>query len=234
MSKHNYLYIIWKEPKTRRNYTVAKLSKEEAGYSFEYCNEFLGAKEAGWDLIQAFPEVKRYESKEMFPVFQSRLPDKKRKGIDDILRKYGLESYDSYELLKQSGGRLPIDTYEFVDPIFDDDKTIEREFYIVGVRHKSKCVGENCGKRPELDIGLDLVLKMAPENKYDSFAVEVETARGEPLGYIPRYYSQSIFERLRKGMSYSCRVIEIGENANCQECVKVKLRMPAIKMKMPN
>ncbi len=118
MIEHNYLYIIWKDPQTRRNYTVGKLAKTDNGYSFEYCNEYENAVKVGWQLIQAFPEIKKYESKDLFSVFSSRLPDRKRRNINDILNKYGLSSYDGYELLKQSGGRLPIDTLEFIDPIF--------------------------------------------------------------------------------------------------------------------
>ena len=121
---------------------------------------------------------------------------------------------------------MPIDTLEFIDPIFDEEKTIERDFYVVGIRHLSECAGVDCNKRPQLYNGMKLVLKMEPANQHDSFAVQVQTENGDPLGYIPRYYSQSICERIKKGMSYDCTVMEVDENANCQECVKVKLRMP--------
>jgi len=226
MVERNFLYIIWKNPQTRRNYIVGKLSKEDAGYSFEYCNEYSNAMESGWKLIQAFPEIKKYESKELFPVFASRLPDRKRRNINDILKKYGLTSFDGYELLKQSGGRLPIDTIEFINPIFDEDKTIERDFYVVGIRHQSGCQGMDCKKRPKLHLNMKMVLRMEPSNQYDSYAVLVETEMGEYLGYIPRYYSKGISERLKKGMTYDCTVIEINDDANCLECVKVKLLMP--------
>ena len=36
--------------------------------------------------------------------------------MDKILEKYGLAQYDGYELLRKNGGRLPIDTYEFICP----------------------------------------------------------------------------------------------------------------------
>lgn len=64
-----------------------------------------------------------YKCEELFPVFSSRLPDRKRKDIKKILEKYGLKEYDSYQLLKRSGARLPIDNLQFVDPIlnFEDE-----------------------------------------------------------------------------------------------------------------
>ena len=52
----------------------------------------------------------------LFPVFASRLPDRKREDIDKILQKYGLKEFDEYELLKKSGARLPIDNLEFIVP----------------------------------------------------------------------------------------------------------------------
>lgn len=69
----------------------------------------------GWEYLRSFPEEKVYESPALFAAFASRLPDPKRKGIEDILRKYGLDDCGGYELLRKSTGRLPIDTYEFID-----------------------------------------------------------------------------------------------------------------------
>jgi hypothetical protein len=226
MREHNYLYLIWKNPNTKRNYIVGKLGKTEVGFSFEYSDEYKDALSSGWTWIECFSEDKRYESTVLFPVFQSRLPDKKRKDLPQILKKYGLEQYDGYELLKNSGGRLPIDTYEFVDPIFDEDKTIERSFHIVVIPHKSSCGGEDCNKRPLCEKGYKLVLCREPENQHDQYAVQILTEKGELLGYIPRYYSRSISERLEKGMTYNCTVSEVDETGCCEECVKVKLLMP--------
>ena len=57
--KHTFLYLIWKNPVNRRNYEVGKLTRED-GYKFEYSNEYKQALEDGWELIQAFPEVREY------------------------------------------------------------------------------------------------------------------------------------------------------------------------------
>lgn len=121
MKKSNFLYLVWKNPQNKRTYTVGKLEKKSVGFSFEYWGDFKKACDDGWGMIRAFPEVKKYESKNLFPVFSSRLPDRKRRNIEDVLRKYGLTSYDGYELLKQSGGKLPIDTFEFVKPDVSND-----------------------------------------------------------------------------------------------------------------
>lgn len=223
--KNDFLYLVWKDPQTRRNFTIGKLSRGE-GYAFQYCEEYSLAEEAGWGKLEAFPEDQVYKSENMFPVFSSRLPDRKRRDIDKILEKYNLQEFDEFELLRKSGARLPIDTYEFINPIFPSDETIEREFFVMGIRHRATCNGVDCKMLPNVNPGDLLVLEEEPQNTYDPHAIRVLTKDGECLGYIPRYYSKSVHERLLKGTSYSCKVVEVQANHCCTECVKVKLNIP--------
>ncbi len=222
---HNYLLLIWKDPSSRRNYTVGKLTRSDKFY-FEYFGEYELAKEAGWRELEAFPDNKVYENAELFLPFSSRLPDKKRRDIKVILEKYDLPAYDEFELLRKSGARLPIDSYEFVDPIFPEDKTIKRDFFIMGIRHVADCEGKNCLNLPKVSIGDQLLFVEEPENENDKYAIRVETASGEPLGYVPRYYNQGVLERLKKQSTYSCEVIDINQNGQCAECIKVRLSIP--------
>lgn len=227
-SKHNFLYLIWKNPNTRRNYIVGKLTRDE-GYKFEYCEEYKEAMDSGWNKLEAFPEEREYRSTELFTAFACRLPDKKRRGIETILEKYGLKEYDGYELLRKSAGRLPIDTYEFISPIFADDEIVEREIYVAGIKHmKGGCNGIDCAERPNVECGDLLDLVPEPTNKYDDHAVKVMTKKGAQLGYIPRYYSESVANRLARSITYLCTVKETTENADCGNCIKVLLQMPRI------
>jgi hypothetical protein len=125
----DYLLLIWKEPKTRRRYAIGELSKN-GQFEFSYGYEVQQAIEAGFELLIAFPDIRKvYTNKNLFPVFASRLPDPKRKDIDAILKKYGLAEYNPYNLLKRSGARLPIDNLEFIDPIFDfESGKVVRQF----------------------------------------------------------------------------------------------------------
>lgn len=222
----NYLLLIWKDPETRRNYTVGKLTRGDF-FTFQYYGEAENAEEAGWKLLGAFPTYQEYRSNTMFPVFSSRLPDKKRRDIQNILEKYGLMEYDEFELLRRSGARLPIDTYEFIDPILPDDKEVEREFYITGIRYHSACQGSDCGALPGVKVGDMLLLEEEPENAYDPMAIRVLTQEREVLGYVPRYYNKAILARLHDGMGYSCKITEVNANMrNCSECLKARLTMP--------
>jgi len=113
----DYIYLIWKEPNTRRNYIVGQLSRN-GQYEFSYGHEINKAIENGFKPLISFEDVdKLYKSDTLFPTFTSRLPDKKRRGIEKILSKYNLKEYDAYKLLKRSGARLPIDNLEFIDPM---------------------------------------------------------------------------------------------------------------------
>ncbi len=116
--RRDYIYLIWKEPSTKRNYIVGQLSKNRQ-YEFSYGHEVAEAIKKGFELLIPFDDINKvYKSDTLFPIFSSRLPDKKRRGIEKILSKYGLQRYDEYKLLKRSGARLPIDSLEFIDPTF--------------------------------------------------------------------------------------------------------------------
>lgn len=226
MTQNNkYLYLIWKDPQSRQNFTIGILGYGSK-YTFEYSSDIGKAENNGWTKFEVFPEEKIYESEVLFPVFASRLPDKKRRDIDKILEKYGLSEFDEFELLRKSEARLPIDTYSFIDPIFPEDETIQRDFYIMGVRHQAPCKGKNCSLLPQVSIGDELVFEKEPENKFDIHAVRVQTQTNEILGYVPRYYNEAVLDRLNKHMTYSCKIIDINLFQDCSECIKVRLNMP--------
>ncbi|MBU3219538.1 HipA N-terminal domain-containing protein [Clostridium algidicarnis] len=127
MYNRDYIYLIWKDYKTRQRYIVGELSQNgkcEFKYRIEDVNKAI---ENGFEPLIAFPNINEvYESYDIFPAFSSRLPDKRRKDVKEILAKYKLERYDAFELLKKSGGKLPTDSLEFVDPIFLDETNIEK------------------------------------------------------------------------------------------------------------
>ena len=223
--KDKYLYLIWKDPQTRQNFTIGKLGCG-LKYSFEYSEDVGKAEKNGWTKFEVFPEEKVYESDILFPVFSSRLPDRKRRDIDKILEKYGLSDFNEFELLRKNEGRLPIDTYSFIDPIFPDDQTVQRDFYIMGLRYNAPCKGENCALLPLIDIGDELIFEEEPDNAFDSNAIKINTLSGNLLGYVPRYYNEAILERLKKNMTYSCKIIDINPSQECSECIKVRLTMP--------
>lgn len=222
----DYIYLVWKDIKTRRQYIVGQLSKN-GQFEFNYGFEVSEAIEKGFKLLISFEDIdKVYRSDILFPVFSSRLPDKKRNGLDKILFKYGMEEYDDYKLLKRSGAKLPIDNLEFIDPLLDENSySVRRFFYLAGPRHYIGCDGVDCAKSVELNTHDILQLVLEPENMYDKNAIKIVNSNNVHIGYVPRYYSQGVTELINKKSKYSCNVYEIQMDNNCNECVKIQLEM---------
>ncbi|NMB18890.1 MAG: DNA-binding protein [Erysipelothrix sp.] len=222
----DYLYLIWKEPISRRNYIVGQLSKNSQ-YEFSYGHEVDDAIKNGFELLIPFNEIDEvYKSDTLFPTFSSRLPDSKRRGIERILAKYDLKEFDEYKLLKRSGARLPIDSLEFIDPIFEEHNgEVERNFHIAGVRHYLGCDGENCEKALFLKRGDSLRFELEPTNDYDKNAIKIVDSKKNHVGYLPRYYSKSVIKYLKQEVEYECKVLEVNKDMGCHECIKVKLRL---------
>ena len=219
----DYLYLIWHDKVSKKQYIVGTLSRN-GKYEFEYNEEIDLAIKNGFTLLTAFPKRVKYECETLFPAFLSRLPDKKRSDIANILNKYGLVEYDAYQLLKKSGAKLPIDDIYFIDPIFDINNKFERTFPVAGSRYYMNCNnGNNCIKNCNLRIGDELSLELEPENERDSNAVKI-LYNNKLLGYIPRYYSENVTKIIKEKKKYKCIVQEININDNdCQNCIIVKL-----------
>jgi hypothetical protein len=222
----DYIYLVWKDIKTRRQYIVGQLSKNEQ-FEFSYGFEVNKAIENGFKLLISFEQIdKVYKSDILFPVFSSRLPDMKRKGIEKILFKYGLDQYDDFKLLKRSGAKLPIDNLEFIDPILDENEdNVKRIFYLAGPRHYIGCQGVDCAKSEDLNIGDTLQLVLEPKNKFDSNAVKILNSNDIHIGYLPRYYCEGVINLLNKGYEYNCNIYELTKDNNCNECVKIQLEI---------
>lgn len=222
----DYLYLIWKSEISRKQHIVGQLIKN-SHYEFRYVDDIDVAIEDGFAPLLCFPDFQKvYMDDRLFPVFASRLPDKKRKDMQNILEKYGLDKYDEFMLLKRSGARLPIDNFEFIDPITNLDENIVRIFFVAGVRHYFSCNGNNCQDAVPLTRGDEIILKREPDNVYDENAVQMFDVDGHLLGYIPRYFSEGVSQMLENNKKVTCHVYHVDKNKNCNECIKVILKCP--------
>lgn len=115
---NNTLFLKWTDKKTGKKTCIGQLAKTDKGYTFKYLDTFDNAHRPIWANIIPFNDrLKVYESKKMFASFSSRLPDRRRVDIDNILNKYGLTTYDEFELLRRTKSKLPIDNYSFEETI---------------------------------------------------------------------------------------------------------------------
>lgn len=219
----DYLYLIWKCESKSKQYIVGQLSKND-GYEFQYSEDVEEALENGFTPLIAFPDITAvYKNNELFAPFMSRLPDPKRRDIGEILKKYHMEEYDPYELLKRSGARLPIDNLQFIDPVLDDPMPVKREFYVAGARHYLKCSGNDCNNAIAVTRGDEVFLEKEPDNTKDHNAIKVLNESNEVLGYVPRFYSEAFTGFINSERKISCHVINVGKDNCCNECVELQI-----------
>lgn len=198
------LWLIWKDPISRRRYKVGTLIKNFNKYKFSYVNpELDDAKLVGFKYFPGFEDLtKVYESEKLFVNIATRLPNDTRPDYLEILNCYNLDTdSDNFEILKATRGRTYTDNYEFV-PAFDPSKI---EFDVAGTSHCNDI--EEC--KNYLKVNKKLYLEHEPENPKDKNAIKIifkENDKSYHLGYVPRYYSRELLEELKKGIQYSAMI----------------------------
>lgn len=205
MSKE--LWLIWKQPKTRRRYKVGILENKRDCYIFSYTNPELDeAIDAGFRCFPGFDDVKKeYCSKQLFANIETRLPNPARPDYQRILKSLELDLHaNKWDILMATKGRLITDSYEFVMP-FDKNKI---EFDIAGTRYCEDI--EKC--KDKLKINEELTLKLDKDNEYDGNAVKIvykNNNREFHIGYVPRYYSKDLSELIDQDVPYLATIKKI-------------------------
>lgn len=198
------LWLIWKEPTSRRRYKIGSLIKQSNQYKFTYINpELDDARSHGFKYFPGFEDLtKLYESETLFTNISTRLPNDTRPDYLEILNCYNLEKdSDDFDILKATRGRTFTDNYEFV-PAFDPSKI---EFDVAGTSHCKDV--EEC--KDHLKVNEKLYLEPEPENPKDPNAIKIifkENDKSYHLGYVPRYYCKELLDELRKGTQYSAMI----------------------------
>lgn len=82
---------------------VLSFDEENANWIFEYAAEFKYYAEE-YNLIIGFPDLNaRYESKELWPFFQVRIPGLKQPRIKEILKEENIDPNNNVKLLQRFG-----------------------------------------------------------------------------------------------------------------------------------
>lgn len=218
------LWLIWKDPVSRRRYKVGILIREFSTYKFAYVNpELNDAKLVGFNYFPGFEDTKKtYESDTLFTNIATRLPNETRPDYLEILNCYNLEKgSDEFKILKTTRGRTITDNYEFV-AAFDPNKV---EFDVAGTSHCDDV--EKC--KDYLKVNKKLYLEHEPSNPKDPNAIKVifkENGNSYHLGYVPRYYSKELLNELSKGTQYSAMIQSLNLESQLNDeniTAKVKL-----------
>jgi HipA-like protein len=91
---------------------VGKLTQESGQFLFRYSETFK--RRSDLPPITAFPDKDAaYESKELWPFFQVRLPPVDRADVREILQRRRIDTNDTLTLLAELGKRAVSGPYEF-------------------------------------------------------------------------------------------------------------------------
>lgn len=218
------LWLIWKNPISRRRYKIGVLTKEKNKYIFNYVNpELDDAKIVGFNYFPGFENInKTYESETLFTNIVTRLPNITRPDYLEILNCYNLEKgIEEFDILKATHGRIITDNYEFVLP-FSSSKL---EFDIAGISHSNDI--EKC--KNNLKINDRLYLEHEKENPKDSNAIKIifkNNGNNYHLGYVPRYYSKELLNELKKDIKYSAMIQSVNlESKLTDEKIIIKVKI---------
>ncbi len=205
------LFLAWQDaPReassrlaTRGWYPIGRLDvePEQPLYTFRYTRGALSAKEeAGFQPLDAFPRFEQaYESPELFPLFQNRVPNPKRSDYAEFVKRLGLtvEQADPFEILAISGGGRQTDNLEVFPKIQKRrDGTFVVRFFLHGWRHVST---DSQDRLSSLKEGDTLQVALEINNPVTGTAVQLQTADDyHMIGWAPRYLIRDMLRALEE------------------------------------
>jgi len=192
------LYVIWQEPDTRRFCHVGHLDVQADGeHTFEYEPE--AADISGFDGFAAFPDFDRtYRSDQLFPFFSNRVLSPRRPEYQTYLSALDITDDDlaPVELLARAGGTRATDTVHIVpEPRVDEDGRHVLLFLASGVRH----IASEQDRVSQLRIGDELALRHDADNEANPNAILLDTATGQPVGWVPDYLVDQVHHYRSRG-----------------------------------
>jgi hypothetical protein len=229
------LFLAWQSEKSRAWYPVGRLDADIAQkeFVFEYTRGALAAKKRdGFLPISAFPKFnERYESSELFPLFQNRIIDSHRRGFVDYVRSLDMnaESVDPLDILAVTGGERQTDSFE-VFPKIEKDKNngFVCRFFLHGLRYGSQ---EAQARALALKPGEKLRVSQEFNGPTQNLALRLTTLNDHvSLGWAPRYLVPDLLPAVGNSNQLSAVVIrnnELGMPLNRRILIELSGTLPA-------
>ena len=206
------LFVAWQTPNPSHAwFPIGRLDAdaEHHDYVFRYTQGAINAHTAaGFEPLLSFPKFdQRYESSELFPLFQNRVMGSHRKDFGDYLGWLDLDkaNYDPIEVLALTGGERQTDSLEVfprVEKKFDG--TFACRFFLHGLRHVSEAGrqrAESLLAKEKLQIALEM------NNPATGLAVQLQSTDGHMLGWAPRYLVSDLVGAMVEFTELSATVI---------------------------
>lgn len=214
MTEPRTLYLAWQDPEERVWYSVGEVTFEAETelYRFRYLRGAENARDsAGFRGVARLGDFGvEYTSSELFPFLKNRVFPRGREGYADYQRRLGLEpdgaghSVNAFDILTRSNGRRATDRFEVFAPPHRSGDLAEFTFFTRGLRYRPEPVRERW--KNETSKGPYRLL-LDPMNGHDPWAVIVCDAGNGDMGYVPAYYSGTVYKLAAQHRVESVRLI---------------------------
>ncbi len=229
------LFLAWQDRGASHAwYPIGRLDADSAKstYSFHYIQGAMKARDdAGLQPLASFPKFEeRYESSELFPLFQNRVLDPHRKDFIQYLHWLDLDAQhaDPIEVLAISGGERQTDNLEVFPKIGKAiDDSFRCRFFLHGLRHASDAARR---RAESLCVGESLRVAIELNNPETGLALQLESADYEMVGWAPRYLIRDLVHAVADAPSVGARIVRVNEApapANRRYLVEFSGKWPA-------
>lgn len=206
------LFLAWQAP-NRAWFPVGRLDADVAGsdFRFGYTRGAIQAKQqVGFEPLPSFPEFEqRYESSELFPLFQNRILGVGRKDFPSYLASLDLSpsTVDPIEILAVSGGERQTDSLEVFPRIeARADGAFLCRFFLHGWRHMPESAQKSA---LSLQPGERLGISVEMTNPAEPLAIQVTTHDYVFVGWTPRYLVSDLLKAISSKPRVSARVVRV-------------------------
>lgn len=212
------LFLAWQDQgPTRAWYPIGRLEADVPASRYEFCytkGAERAQRETGFPVLPAFPNMhRRYESTELFPLFQNRVLDSRREDFADYLHRLDLSpnEKDPIEILAVSGGQRQTDSLEVFPKIKKEvDGSFVCRFFLHGIRHVSAPAQKRV---TSLRPGESLRIAVELNNPATGLAIQLSSEDYLMLGWTPRYLVEDLVQAVTHAPALTAKVVRMNEPA---------------------
>ena len=193
MSKIGNIFVVWRKGPGSRRIPVGEVKRNASqGTRFEYIQENIEeAKQLGFIPYTGFPDTNKKYTENVIEIFAQRLSKSERNDLSEFYDFWRVDrnrKTDSYYMLSQTQGLLPIDNFEFLTD-FNPIKGLNFITEVAGLKIKNSS--------NQLSVGEKLSHRLEPNNDFDKFAVTVY--KGDLfIGYVKLIHSKVFYKTKNK------------------------------------
>lgn len=221
--------MAWQSSYNRAWYPIGRLDVNTTSneYVFAYT---IGAEEAqkevGFQPLASFPDFEKvYKSRELFPIFESRILSPNRREFKDYISTMDLnpQTADPLEILALTNGERLTDNLEVFPKIEKSiDGSFACRFFLHGWRHTNQ---HSETRLLKLKHGEGLRLAIELDNPATKIALTLLSDDYYMLGWTPRYLVRELLETIQRSpMDVSASVVKVNTEAPHRQKVLIEIK----------